>query len=120
MRNCKKGDMAIVIRSSAGNEGKIVTCLEYIGALPSEEGFPFVIGEDWWRVDQDLTFIRSKTNQFSGEYPFARDSQLMPISPSGEQIDEFSSEVDKEIDFELKEFYGNTLALVPKRKEGAY
>lgn len=34
--NCKQGDLAVVVRSYAGNEGKIVRCMsltEYAGAL---------------------------------------------------------------------------------------
>lgn len=29
--NCKEGDLAIVIRSKCGNEGKIVRCVKYMG-----------------------------------------------------------------------------------------
>lgn len=29
--NCKQGDLAIFVKSAAGNEGKIVQCVEYVG-----------------------------------------------------------------------------------------
>lgn len=31
--NCKEGDLAIVIRSKCGNEGKIVRCVKYLGEI---------------------------------------------------------------------------------------
>ena len=34
MLNCKQGDLAIVIRSHAGNEGKIVTCVRLTTDVP--------------------------------------------------------------------------------------
>ena len=41
--NCKQGDIAIVIRSTMGNEGKIVQCIRYI---PEYQG-----SADWWELD---------------------------------------------------------------------
>lgn len=29
--NCKQGDLAIIVESMAGNEGKIVRCVEFFG-----------------------------------------------------------------------------------------
>jgi len=29
--NCKQGDLAIIVRSEAGNEGKIVRCIRFLG-----------------------------------------------------------------------------------------
>ena len=31
MMNCKQGDLAVIVRSVAGNEGKIVRCVRFIG-----------------------------------------------------------------------------------------
>jgi hypothetical protein len=31
--NCKKGDLAVVVRSSHGNEGKVVRCVQFIPAF---------------------------------------------------------------------------------------
>lgn len=117
MRNCEKGDMAIIVRSNAGNAGEIVTCLEWVGKLP--EGTFYNRKTDYWLIDKKLRVVYNIGGEETGYFPYLSDSMLMPISPSDDQISEFSSEDDKEIDFELTEFYGNTLALIPKRKEGA-
>jgi hypothetical protein len=42
--NCKQGDMAIVVRSRAGNAGKVVTCLEFIGEGPEFEDGNWLLG----------------------------------------------------------------------------
>ena len=36
--NCKKGDLAIQVRSCAGNHGMVVRVLEYVGVDPMHEG----------------------------------------------------------------------------------
>ena len=51
--NCKKGDLAVIVRSDAGNEGKIVRCLRY------EPWFSQRVGEPprWiesWLIDKPL------------------------------------------------------------------
>ena len=46
--NCKQGDLAIAIRSTAGNEGKIFQCLRFIGQIPD------FIGNDYWQIDRVL------------------------------------------------------------------
>jgi hypothetical protein len=51
--NCKQGDLAIVVHSTAGNEGKIVRCLEFIGTDRDNEGC-HMVGVDRWRVDRVL------------------------------------------------------------------
>jgi len=52
--NCKQGDLAIVVRSCAGNEGKIVRCLRFIGKV---KGFA---GDNRWETDTPL--ITNKGN----------------------------------------------------------
>lgn len=69
--NCKQGDMAIIIRSYWGNEGKIVTCLKFIGRM---DGYPGV----HWKVDTLLPCEGSTT-------PFINDSFLCPIRPSNDE-----------------------------------
>lgn len=65
--NCVKGDLAVVVRSGAGNEGVILRCLEFVGEVPGWEG------SDNWRTDR-------KTKGFFGtENNLMRDSQLRPI-----------------------------------------
>jgi len=81
--NCKQGDMAVIIRSEAGNEGKVVTCLNFVGNPPptinKRGGFNCYLGNDYWLVDRKL-------NCTSGSIePYARDSALMPITPD-EQV----------------------------------
>ena len=67
--NCKRGDLAMVVRSLAGNEGKIVCCLEFVGTGRSDSGFR--IGNpchggpatDLWRTDATCrTQLGSTTN----------------------------------------------------------
>lgn len=108
---CKQGDLAVVIKSEVGNESKVCRCLKFVGSLPYE--FGFFTSDDFWLTDSSFKMEHGVTGAIS-YIPYMRDSQLMPISPSDEQKDEFSKEVDDDFDFELKEFYGNTLALVPK------
>ena len=68
--NCKPGDLAIAVKSVAGNEGKIMTCVRYIGEIKGFEG------KDHWEVDRLLPA------RMGGEYPFCRDSYLRPIRPN--------------------------------------
>lgn len=52
--NCKEGDLAIVVRSEAGNEGKIVRCLRFRGVMPyvSRDGSRSVVPS--WEIDVSL------------------------------------------------------------------
>ena len=49
--NCKQGDLAVVVRSFAGQEGKIVRCVKYVGPI-NFDGAPAF--PDCWRVDPPL------------------------------------------------------------------
>ena len=71
--NCKPGDLAVIVRSSAGNEGKIVRCLELIPADKwlAEDGR--VNSAPTWRIDIAL---RGWAGDFSR---FVRDEQVRPI-----------------------------------------
>jgi hypothetical protein len=40
--NCRPGDLAVIVRSTAGNEGKIVRCLQLVMAAG-----PFGFGPRW-------------------------------------------------------------------------
>jgi hypothetical protein len=68
--NCKQGDMAIIIKSRWGNEGKIVTCLELMGEIPGYYGIH-------WMTDRLLPCEGITT-------PFINDAFLRPIRPSDE------------------------------------
>ena len=59
--NCKQGDLAIIVKSKMGNEGKIVRCLE----LLVTDHVPDLNGTLWkymhgtrpiWRVDRAINF----------------------------------------------------------------
>lgn len=76
--NCKQGDLAIVVKSNAGNEGKIVTCLRLATEHDLRE---YKLFSDWaspvWLID---ALIVNKTN--GKNYPFVHDARLRPIRPS--------------------------------------
>lgn len=74
--NCRPGDLAIVIRSSAANNGKAVTCLELVSAaslnISPEEG-------PLWRIDRELEW-ENELGKFQGSV--VPDWALMPIGPA--------------------------------------
>ena len=81
--NCKQGDMAVVVRSAADNEGKVVTCLEYVGQIGIVEIKGSAVSlpsTDYWLVDRDLNFYNAHLGMFADFAPYVRDSCLMPIS----------------------------------------
>ncbi len=52
--NCKPGDLAVVVKSAAGNEGKIVRCIRLLGrgVTVGPLGDTFA---DWiWEIDSQL------------------------------------------------------------------
>lgn len=52
--NVKKGDLAIIIKSFAGNEGKIVEVVEFLGSDPKFKGMQFGDGlGSCWLVRSD-------------------------------------------------------------------
>jgi hypothetical protein len=67
--NCKPGDLAVVVKSHAGNEGKIVRCVEYTGL----NFWPFIGVDHSWRIDSSL---RSYAGTYGNDIA---DSQLRPI-----------------------------------------
>ena len=82
--NCKVGDLAIVVRSKAGNKGKVVRCIELV------TGFGYVLGRPidsrlgaLWKVDSPMRFTDGYGN-FVGEERIAADSNLRPIRPLDE------------------------------------
>lgn len=73
--NCKQGDLAVLIRSDAGNEGKFVTCLRLASA--AEIG-SYLFSRD--RGPVWVTDIELKTRL--GFYaPLVYDAYLRPIRP---------------------------------------
>jgi len=82
--NCQQGDVAIVVRSKAGNEGKIVTCLRFVGQIPGQKpGYT-----DWWEVDTLLNQVNMYTLQPMKPAAFARDSLLKPFPKLREKSSE--------------------------------
>ena len=81
---CKQGDLAIVVKSKAGNEGKVLTCLKL--ATPEDLEAHFLHSDvPVWHVD---VLIKNKTNGRS--YKFVRDQNLKPIRPSEGQDETLS------------------------------
>jgi hypothetical protein len=72
--NCKPGDLAIVVRSEADNEGKIVRCIRFVGRFNEDS-----VNTDYWLVDAELKFVRRLSGQFAGTRPYAPDSCLRPL-----------------------------------------
>lgn len=70
--NCKEGDLAIIVSSEAGNEGKIVRCIRFIGKVHGWDG------SDRWKIDQELVGV------FGGRTMTCRDSRMRPLRNPGE------------------------------------
>lgn len=55
--NCKEGDLAMIVKSKAGNEGKIVRCIQYVGAVDG------VLPKDCWLIDGSINCVGTVTKQ---------------------------------------------------------
>ena len=71
--NCKQGDLAVIVRSIAGNEGKIVRCLELDPAHHFLSPALEVSVRPAWRVDRLLPAWSGCTHSF------VADCNLRPI-----------------------------------------
>lgn len=49
--NCKQGDLAIIVKSHAGNEGKIVRCLKFVPAQEFITPEGKIVKWDSWEVN---------------------------------------------------------------------
>lgn len=78
--NCKQGDMAIVVRSDAGNEGKVLTCVRYVGEgkLVNKTFVAYDPGRHIWEVDQSM-YVIGVDGKHQGVSNYAFDSQLRPL-----------------------------------------
>ena len=73
--NCKQGDLAIIVKSVAGNEGKIVRCIRYVGIVEYNDG-----GNDpSWEVDIMLKKLDGLSNKIIADW------QLLPIRDSDKE-----------------------------------
>ena len=74
MLRCKKGDLAILLRSDLGNEGKIVDVLEFSGRTFFIDGS---VSENCW----DVSLSGSETDSLTGLKWSCPDHWLFPIRP---------------------------------------
>ena len=79
--NCKVGDLAIVVRSRAGNEGKIVRCLALHPA--GTDGRSIEYGP-MWRIDGKKIRGLSASGKLLDMREYCADSSLRPIRPLDE------------------------------------
>lgn len=72
--NCKQGELAIFVKSTAGHEGKIVRCAEYVGkkALQFPDGK--IEEVDCWITEPQLPAWSGQTRNV-----FTPDDFLRPI-----------------------------------------
>jgi hypothetical protein len=71
--NCKQGDLAIVVKSEAGNEGKIVRCVRLIGERDLIGRSGDVLRGAVWEIDVPLPDWGGRL------FPTVSDDQLRPI-----------------------------------------
>ena len=74
--NCKQGDLAVIVRSSAGNEGKIVRCLQFIPRLLQLVRNGRFKETPGWEIDTPLRGCLGMIDCFIS------DSQLRPLRDS--------------------------------------
>lgn len=79
--NCKQGDLAVFVRSTAGNEGRIVRCVRLIAHSGFLARDGSVIGGPTWEVDPPI--FGWCGDRLSG----VRDALLRPLR-DGEGADE--------------------------------
>ena len=93
--NCKQGDLAIIVSSTCGNEGKIVRCLELLHTahVPDTEGkrHRFAGGARYvWRIDGAINF----GNCFDVvQVTYCSDDRLRPLR--GDLSDEETETADE-------------------------
>lgn len=82
--NCKQGDLAIVVSSVQGNEGKITRCLE----LLVTDRITDVHGKTYeyfggvrpvWRTDRTFTFGSVRPGGYCTEVFYMSDARLRPL-----------------------------------------
>jgi hypothetical protein len=79
MTNCKAGDLAVFIKSYAGNEGKIVTCLRIATTQKLiTDKYTFFDGPVWV-LDQEVNIADIDTGEIIDKLPYGLDSYLRPI-----------------------------------------
>ncbi len=82
--NCKQGDLAIIVKSVMGNEGKIVRCVAYVGPVkyvPDVKGWPRgrrYPDDSVWRIDRPIAF-GNREHGTRTEVMYCSDSCLRPL-----------------------------------------
>lgn len=71
--NCKKGDLAVVVRSWSGREGSIVRCVEFMGDVVALNG---VLIKDCWLIEYRGSVAHPDAPNARAGAP---DSNLRPI-----------------------------------------
>jgi len=91
--NCKPGDLAIVVKSWAGNEGKIVRCIK----LDTERSFFDNVGPDGVTPPEPIWIIDIHLRGCDGSFSnYIADSQLRPIrDPGDDAVDQVVLKVGK-------------------------
>lgn len=74
--NCKKGDLAIVVISTCGNEGKIVRCVEFAGDQRRISPVGDFEYDPCWIVEPNLP------DWSGGRSLYTADHQLKPLRDS--------------------------------------
>jgi hypothetical protein len=76
--NCKQGDLAVIVRSDAGNAGKIVRCLRLVGNQLWVDLYGRRVSCATWEVDRELV-------GWGGDrFNLISDDQLRPLRDPGE------------------------------------
>jgi hypothetical protein len=89
----KPGCLAMIVKSAAGNEGKIVTCVRYIPNYKFVEPFGY---RPSWQVDRQLPAYGTSTGTWMNDTIPA--SWLIPINDPDLEI-----EIETKQDIQLKE-----------------
>jgi hypothetical protein len=98
MKPIEPGCLAVIIRSRAGNEGKVVRCLEYLGDIPAPNPYGCMDSKnhDHWLVDKMLNRVSYNTGKIHTRAPYASEHNLMRIDgyDEEEQVASKAVEVD--------------------------
>ena len=80
--NCKQGDLAVIVRSSSGNVGRIVVCLNIAstGELCRTFGSSMYSYAPIWRIDVAVHWRGSVSGCI--EVPFITDKAIRPLRDS--------------------------------------
>lgn len=81
--NCKQGDLAIIVKSTCGNEGKIVRCLELLHTewITDVNGVRrnYVGGGRYvWCIDRTINFKSLRTGYIT-QMAYCSDAYLRPL-----------------------------------------